>query len=300
MPPTVRPQTARLIRLEDVDRGVKSWFKHVASIHVMTPAGVKQDVSVIFTAGERWVAAADRQGIRDKDGRLILPSISISRSGFDMTSNMTALGANVPTMQLARLVSKKTSQLSNMDTLRPISSRRLRDGAVYDIFTVPFPVNGTMPYKVVIQAQYAQHMNDIVEKILAQLEFFDVPSFLIELDGNPRANSIAGGAGSTERSPANHAKFAARHPLTDYYVVAYLDGDLTDEGNITEFTDQERIIELQFSFKVPVALMLDPEGERPAIQKETTAFTVTMGDEECHAVDSIDDLDLIFGPRDIK
>lgn len=298
MPPF--PPSVREVRLEDVDRGVKAWFKRVVQAQVDDPGGGKRDVHVTFSSGERWVAAADKQGIRDKDGRLILPVIEISRNGFDMSDNMTALGVNQPTMQIARRISPKTNRLKNLDQSRPISERRLRDGAVYEIYTIPFPINGTMPYRVRIQAQYTQQMNAIVEKLLFNLEFFDVPSFLIELDADHRPAGIPDGRGRSELLPSDHQKFDQRKPPDGYYVVGYLQGNLNDEGNLREFTDQERIIELSFEFKVPVALMVDPSGERPAVQRELTAFHIEMGVEECHHVDSIDELDIIFGPDGVK
>lgn len=296
MPRDVKPQTARKVRLEDVDRGVKSWFSRVVQSKVTSPDGNRKEVSVVFSAGERWVTSADKQGIRDRDGRLILPAIEISRPGFLMSDNMTALGVNVPTMQVSKLVSPKTAMLSELDLARPVSTRRLRDGAVYDVYTVPFPANGTMPYNVKVQAQYIQQMNEIVEKLVYNLEFFDVPSFVIELDGDHRPTGIPTGQGETELAPADHQRFDIRRPLSEHYVVGYIEGDFGDQSNLAEFTDQERIIEMQFTFKVPVALMLDPEGERPAVQRERTAFTLELGDEKCHFVDDPNMLELIFGP----
>lgn len=297
MPPQVRPFTARTIRTEDVDRGVKRWFDKVADPHVSYPDGSRRKVPIKFSSGERWVSSADRQGIRDKNGQLILPVIHISRDGFDPTSGDTALGANVARLQVARLVSPKTSHLANLDMRRPISQRKLRGGAVYEIVTIPFPVNGQMSYKVSIQAQSMQQMNEIQEKILSRLEFFDVPSFVISLSADERQSGIAQGDGSTELIPEDDAIYDWREPLSDYYFVGYLDGDWTNEGNLDEFTDQERIIELGFSFYVPVALQLDPDGTRPAVQVEQTAFAVKMGAEEVHVVDDPADLDKIFGPK---
>jgi hypothetical protein len=297
MPPQVRPLTARTVRTEDVDRGVKRWFDKVADPHVSYPDGSRRKVPIRFSAGERWVTSADRQGIRDKNGQLILPVVHISRDGFDPTSGATALGANVPRLQVARLISQKTTDLANLDLRRPLSQRRLRDGAVYEIVTIPFPVSGQMNYKVSVQAQSMQQMNEIQEKILSQLEFFDVPSFVISLSADERPVGIPDGAGSTELIPGDHAPYESRPPLSDYYFVGYLDGDWGSEGNLDEFTDQERIIELGFGFHVPVALQLDPDGTRPAVQVEQTAFSVKMGAEEVHVVDDPADLDKIFGPK---
>jgi len=296
MPPREVPITARTIKTEDVDRGVKRWFEFVCHPWVTHPDGSRKKVPIKFSSGERWVAAADRQGIRDRNGQLILPVIHISREGFDPTEGSMALGANVPRLQVARLVSEKTTGLANNDMSRPLSQRRLRDGAVYEIVTVPFPVNGRMNYRVSIQAQTIQQMNEIQEKILRCLEFFDVPSFVISL-GAQDDRPVKDGQGSTELTPHDSSTYESRPPLDDYYFVGYLDGDWSDQGNLDEFTDRERIIELKFSFHVPVALMLDPHGERPAVQVERTAFNVRMGDEEVHFVDDPSVLDKIFGPK---
>lgn len=295
MPPEVRPAFARTIRIEDIDRGVKQWFERVADVHVTTPQGDRRKVTVKFATGERWVAAADRQGIRDRDGRLVLPVIQIRRVGIDSSSSMSALGANVPRLQVARLVSEKTSDLASLDSLRPISQRRLRGSAVYDVYTVPFPSTNIIPYRVRVQCQYQTQVNEIIEKLLSKLEFYDVPSFVVSLVDDNRETGIKTGLGSTELAPQASSPFELRRPLADYYVVGYLEGDFGDEGNMDEFTDQERILQLQFSFRVPVTLMLDPEGERPAVQRERTAFGITMGDEEVHLVDDPAVADRIFG-----
>jgi len=297
MPPRVAPITARTIRTEDVDRGVKRWFDKVADPWASGPDGTRKKVPIKFSSGERWVASADRQAMRDRNGQLILPVIHISRKSFDPTGGTMALGLGVPRLQVARRISQKTSALANLDQSRPISQRRLRDSAVFEIVTVPFPLTGQMNYEVSIQASSMQQMNDITEKILSKLEFFDVPSFVVSLTADEKNKPLKTGDGSTELEATSEARYADRAPLSDYYFVGYLEGDWGNEGNLDEFTDQERIIELNFGFRVPVALMLDPDGTKPAIQVEQTAFGIKMGDEEVHLVDDLSDLDKIFGPK---
>src|SRR6266568_4525929 len=97
--PVHRPVTARNIRLEDIDRGVKNWFEHVVDASVSSPQGDRRKVSVVFSAGERWVAAADRKGIRDRDGRVILPVIQVRQTAFGHTGMQSALGTDVPRLQ---------------------------------------------------------------------------------------------------------------------------------------------------------------------------------------------------------
>lgn len=292
--PRVLPLAARTIGIVDVDRGVKRWFERSVDAHVLSPQGDRRKVGFTFTAGERWAAAADRQGIRDRDGRLILPVISVQRVGFDQVSNRTALGTDTQGFRIARLVAEKTADLANLDLSRPISERRLRDSAVYDIYTIPFPRRGVLSYKVTVQAQYQSHINEIVEKISSRFDFTSVPSFVIGLgDHEP----VATGRGSTEKRSLSDSSFDERRGPTDFYTVGYLDGQIGDEGNMAEFTDQERIIQVSFAFSVPIVLLLDPEGTAPAVRVERTAFRLALLDEEVHFVDRPEDLDLIFGSK---
>jgi hypothetical protein len=295
MPPQISPVTNRLIRIEDIDGGVKNWFDKVLDLNVTSPQGDRHKVVVKFASGERWVAATDRQGIRDRDGRLILPVIQIIRTGVDPLNNMTALGSNVPKMQLAKLVSKKTSNLANSDSSRPISDRRLRDAAIYDVYSIPFPSNNNLTYKVKVQTQYQTHMNELIEKMLTKLEFFNVPSFIISLSNDTKPHGIKSGDGSSELESEEHSEYDARNPVNDYYVVGYIDGAIGTEGNLEEFTDQERIIQLQFTFKVPSVLMLNPDGERPAVRVERTTFGITDMEEEVIIIENKEQADLIFG-----
>lgn len=288
------PITNRIIGIRDIDKGIKDWFSVTVAPTVESENGT-QVVSVVMAAGERWVTSADRKGIRDKDGRLILPVIQIRRTSIGTTENMTALGANTPTLKIATLVSEKQSQLENLDYSRPLSSRRLNGSSVYDIYTVPFPIKSTLNYEIKIQAQYQRHMNSIIQKIMSSMQFADVPSFVIDLSTNSSKTPIKTGQGSVEIEKNVNAEYASRNKLADYFVVGFLDSDISSGDNSNEFTDQERIVETEFKIKVPSAFMLDENGSQPAVQKQTTAFGIFLGDEEVVVVDNRDDLDKIFG-----
>lgn len=290
------PSSQQSIGLEDIDRGVKRWFDRVVDAHVQAPDGSRRKVSVTLASGERWVAAADRRGIRDRDGRLVLPVIRVQRTSIDQVTSMGALGTDTARLQFARQVSEETSDLANLDASRSISERRLRDSAVYDIYTVPFPRRGVLGYKVTVQTQYQTHRNEILEKIASRLAFVSVPSFVISLVDDVRPTGIETGDGSTERI-ARDAPFDRRRPLSTPYVVGYMEGAIGDEGNLAEFTDQERILQAEISFRVPATFLLDPEGTAPAVQVERTAFRIALLDEEVHFVDSPAAADRIFGTK---
>lgn len=296
MPPRVRPEGGREIRIEDIDRGVKNWFDRVVDAHVINHQGERQKVTVLFAAGERWVMAADRQGIRDRDGRLILPVIQIAQRAWDTTRADLAIGINVPTLTFSKRISPKTADLAAADRLKPLSERRLRAPAVYEVWTIPFPAHGVFEYVVLVQAQYRWQINQIIEKITSCFEFFNVDSFVIEIDGPGRPEGIPGGVGASEVGPSDHVPFDDRPVLSTPYVVGYIEGSISDKGNWAEFTDKEPIVQLEFSFRVPAALHLDPEGTRPAVKRELTSTVLSLGEETVTAVDDPLELELIFGP----
>lgn len=293
---TERPITYRSVRIEDIDGAIKDWFDLVVDSHVTDEQKKLRKVKVLWAAGERWVTGKDLRGVRDKDGRLILPLIAVRRTGLDPVNGMSALGANVPRLQLSRRVHEKTNLNRNAISQRPIASRKLTDSDVYEITTVPFPFVGVARYELVIQAQYSWQLNEIIEKLLSQLEFFDVPSFVAPLRP-ARLPGLKTGDGAAEVQPSDDAEYDLREPIDKYYVCGYFDGDFTDDGNTEEFTDQERIIKTTLTFRVPAYLQLDPEGKRPAVQRELTAAKISIGDESVCFVDDPLELDIIFGKR---
>lgn len=289
------PVTFENVRLEDVDRAIRDWFDKTVDSHVLDHEGQRKKVKVIFASGERFVTGRDSRGVRDKDGRLILPIIVLRRTSLDPVNGMLALGANIPKLQISRVVSQRSNILKNAASQRIISQRNLNESTVYEVSTIPFPFTGVARYELIVQAQYVTQMNEILEKILSQLEFFDVPSFVAPLRDSRGGDSIKQGDGSTELIPVEDSQYDQRSVLDKYYVCGYLDGDFGDTGNLDEFTDQERIVKYTSSFKVPVYLLLDPEGKKPASQTELTAARVRVGDEQVCFVDDPLELEVIFG-----
>lgn len=289
-----RTEFYKQINIEDVDRSIMSWFDRVVDAHVQSPNSERKKVPVIFSSGERWLTAKDRRGIRDKNGKLILPMVGIRRTIIDPVNGMSALGTNVPRLQVSRKVSGKTNEVQNQISERPISERRLTEGTVYEVTTIPFPFNGLTTYELIIQAQYVQQMNAIIEKIFSQLEYYEVPCFVAML--RDTKNQPLGNEKTTELEPLEDSPYDERKVLDGYYFVGFFDPGMNDAGNFDEFTDDERIVKYSTTFRVPTYLHLDPEGKIPAVRTEKTAFRLALGDEQVCFVEDLLELDAIFGP----
>jgi hypothetical protein len=272
----------QVVTFETIDQAVKDWFDKTVDAHVVHPNGERKKVSVSWSAGERWVSSRQRKGIRDANGVLILPVISIRRSGIEPTPTMSALGTETPTLQVARRISKKTNDLMNLWTKRDPGHRTPAKPVVYEVTTIPFPDRNVLTYEIQVQAQYITQMNAIIEKIFHQLDIGK--SFVAPFDND-------------NRQPQTGVDFETRKKIDRDYVVGFFDSNISDGGNFEEFTDQERIVRFDTTIRVPAVLQLDPEGTKPSIQVVRTAFGLNFGEEQVCFVDDPEDIEKIFGPK---
>ena len=207
---------------------------------------------------------------------------------------MTALGIDVPFIQVAKLVSKKSTQRLNSI----ISQRNIASGApIYDVYTIPLPSQTVVSYEILIRASFRGHINSIREKIRNRMDTKTVPSFRISLAADERDQGVRRGQGSGELQQRNVSDFDLRTRQDDYYLVGYLEGGTDDGGNFSDATDQEQIYESTMRLRVPVALMLEPDGEPRSVKVERTSFGIRLGDETVKAVSDPEELDRIFGRR---
>lgn len=130
---------------------------------------------------------------------------------------------------------------------------------VVEVITIPSPQFFTATYEVTIWTQYTEHMNQVLEGLIA--------SFL------PQGNAW--------RLETNKG----------YWFVATVDGNLyTPENNFDDMSSEERIIKYKFSIKVPAYILASaapgtPVPIRRYISNPSIDFTVA----ESGVPDGIDD-----------
>jgi len=269
------------IRIEDVDQSLYDWFDLKVNSFVETPTRELKKVPVVYASGERWATARDERGIRDKNGLLILPIISVRRTSIDRSAkDRLALGIEQGRFQIARRIDPKTNTLQNALGSRLAASRKKNDKTIYEITTIPFPEQFVTNYEVIVKTQYITQMNEIIQKMFSMLDVQS--SFVMPLNASNTDNSNTDG------------EYDNREPLKGYYFVGFVDTDLSDTGNFEEFTDTERIVQYSFNVLVPTYLMLDSEGNRPAVQTELTSYEFKFADEDVEFYDNEEDLDEFF------
>jgi hypothetical protein len=248
------------ITIETVDRAVRDWFNKTVDAAVETATQERAKVEVLFSSGERF--AIKKKGVRDQNGVLILPLISVRRTGMDADPTMQALGTQTGNLTIAKRIDPKTNQLKN--NVQRVSSAGIPiyapgPGAVYEVTTIPFPDRNIFNYELVIQASFTKQMNQIMQKLFRELDIRK--TFVAPID-NDGSHSL------------NGEELEDRKPFKGGYFVGFFDGSMADASNFEEFTDQERIVRYTTTFRVPANLTLDTEGEKPAIQIQKTAYAV--------------------------
>jgi hypothetical protein len=238
---------------------------------------------VNFSQGERWSAGRSKQAFRDTIGVLILPIVAVRRVGIRNDPTKMALGVQTESIQISMLVDPKTNEIKNAEHLKPDALAR-KYPAIYDVYTIPFPDRLQGNYQLVIQTQYISQMNEVLQKIWRSLDI--QRSFVAPFENDGR---------HTPRSDQFGGPYREATPLNKPYVVGFMEEDMTDSGNLEEFTDTERIIKYSTNINVPFALQTSPEGEVPAVQITRTAYKAVFKDENFHFVDDPAEMDKIFG-----
>ena len=224
------------VTLETVDQAVVDYFDKRLKTTVETERG-RAKVSTIFATGERWKLIRDNKGLRDENGTLILPLISVVRTNIDRTPGMRALAQETPSITIRKEIHSKTANIQNLIKVRKsIGFPSTVRPPVYEYLTIPFPDFATIYYEITIWTQYQAQMNEVLEKIFYNYDHMDSFVMPSEYDGNKRKGN-------------------------SYYFVGFRDGSVAPKTNVQDFTDKERVIQYIYTIKVPAYLMLDPKDE---------------------------------------
>lgn len=257
------------VGVEDVDRSLFNLFDKELQIFVTTDNGVKK-VPVIFSSGEKWAMIKKGKAIRDNQGSLILPLITIGRNTIQQNP-VTDINGRGINQQVGELVIKRRLAPEDRDyqsllnkalvlnqenvfvnepdasseqetiTQRQIGeSQETNDTSlaasntknVWEFFTLPTPQFFTAKYEITLWTTHTSQMNEILECLIS--------SFL------PQGNSWK--------------------LLTDkgYWFIASVDGNaFTPDNNFDDMSTTERMIKYKFEISVPAYMLASSKPGMP-------------------------------------
>lgn len=264
--------------IEDVDRAMFNLFDKDLNLNVSSQEAVTP-VKTIFAAGEKWAMIKKKKDIRDKNGRLILPLITIGRTNVEQDSHkdITGRGINQQTGELKirrklstendrgyqnlinRLFLNNQSNVSvnrgtkNLNADQQLMSDReigdltndldVADGAllkpptdknIWETITIPAPQFFSAHYEVTIWTQYTEHMNQILESLLAA------------------------------QLPQGNAYKIANPLKSNYWFIATIDeNSYKPNNNWDDMFEQDRIIKYEMSMTVPGYMLVPVSPNAP-------------------------------------
>ena len=250
--------------LEDVDVALFNLFdKEIAPQFGGTDSTPLSKTPVIFAAGEKWSMLKNGRPLRDRNGSLLLPLITIMRNEVsqDLSADIAGRGINqhVGEIVIRRKLDKSDREYQNLinrillpnqsnvavnksivgsDHQQVVTNRVIGElskdidvvrGAllkpnlsnnVYETIVVPTPQFYTAKYQITVWAQYMQHTNQILERIIT--------SFLPQ-GQNWKIDTPKG-----------------------YWFIASVDGgSYAMETNFDDMSQQERFLKYTFNVNVP-------------------------------------------------
>ena len=293
--------------IEDVDRSLFTLLNEQLPFQY-EQKGTQKRVPVIFATGERYAVLRRKEPLRDKNNALILPLISVMRTGIAQdASPASGYGQNLP-ITIRRKIDKSTgiykrlvntegfenapdlSHPRNAGTAGWIASRLNQPASptmsdvkgfpgatlsqnVYETITMPPVKFFTANYDITFWCQYTMQMNDMISAVMSMYQDNHKRTFRLETDKG-------------------------------YWFVAYVGGEMSPQENFDDFSDDERLVKYSFTVAVngyqlapdypgaPIYLRrtvsstevsFDMRGSVP----ETVPSTVLSGDPSAFALEDL-------------
>ena len=269
--------------IEDVDRSIFNLFeKELNFVVESNKKPVK--IPVIFATGERFALLARKKPLRDSTDALILPLISIMRTGI---TNSPGLGQNVPLIVKKRIAPEDAKfqqyvnkqSIQNDENLARPPERDTEKGAseegkklikssagsgsainpligedfsnnIVEIFEIPPVKHYTASYEVTFWCQYTQQMNQVLTIFMGGYSNSTRPSYRLDTDKG-------------------------------YYFTGIVEDAFSPDVNFDNFSDDERLVKCTITMRV-FAYLVAPRslGQPSPIRRYVSAPSISFSIHE--------------------
>ncbi len=251
--------------LETVDFALFDFINDKMNSRSTTNEGWKK-VPVVWVTSERSFLSKNNKDLRDADGTINLPLITIERVSVVKDLNFKGAYYSNPVNYTdplrggrisisRRIVKDKTNNFAVADNIKNLNGVRqtpngqahypIKDNEkiVYETLNMPMPVFLTMNYTVTVRTQYIQQMNELTTPFATLGGHIN--SFIIKKDG--------------------------------HRYETFVQSDFALGNNASNLGVDERIYDTKFNFKVLGYIIGEgPNGDRPKIIKRENAVEVKI------------------------
>jgi len=248
--------------LEDIDFAIYNFLNDTMAVNVKTNKGFKK-VPIIWSGSERSQNIKTSNIERDSTGQVVLPVISVERTGMKKDPSKNLIPASVVDpvgdlkggfLRVNKVIQQdKTRNFLNADSYRrkkdenyPLKRFEKNDKIVYETITIPIPVYVDVSYDVIMRAEYQEQMNDMLTPYI--------------------------------RITNGHHRVIINHNENRYE--AFIDGSYAIGNNISNYTNVERKYETTLKINVAGYLIGDTiNQEQPRVVRRENAVQIRFANE---------------------
>jgi len=179
--------------IETIDFALHDWLNEIINIHCTTNEGWKK-VPLIWSMPERARQVKDNKDLRSQD-IFTLPAISIERNSLVKDPSFKGVAwSHIPrtpdarggAITAARIIQQeKTSNFANANSERTFGQQTnpaAKSKTVFKTMTMPIPTYVVAKYKLTINTEYQQQMNEIFNPFITHTG--QINNFFIRRDGH--------------------------------------------------------------------------------------------------------------------
>ena len=222
------------------------------------PIKVLKKIPIIWVAAERAAQIKQHKDLRDAEGALIYPVMTLERASIikDLSNKGSVFG-NIPPVNdprrgsytVARKIQQqKSAEFTNASSKRTYDQinfkvKKQDKRTVYETYTIPLPIYVTVNYTVSITTEYQQQMNDAIAPFLTR------PGGINYFSLNNEGHSYEGFIDSdfTSNNTVNNLEENERKFVTDINirVLGYVIGEGINQET-PKIVKRESAVEIRF------------------------------------------------------
>jgi len=269
--------------IEDVDRALFNFFNEELPLFYKRRKETKR-VPIIFATGERFAILARNKPLRDKAGAIILPLISILRSGIDQSNAKGATHSQQGQQLIKVRLSKSDPRyqrlqnrygFDNSDSIAIEANSKTAAGlgggttpgrlaTRREAPAIPIAVSGG----AILQPNTRKNIIEFIEippvkQYTANYEITFWTQYTQEM--NSLLTVMMGGY-----TQNNQCTFLITTKV-GYKFTAYIDANLSPSNNFEDFSDDERLVKYSFTVSVPAYVVAPQEIGLPVPFRRTVS-----------------------------
>jgi hypothetical protein len=179
------------VGIEDIDQAVMYYFQEVIKPYVINE-GTTYSVPVVYADPERWKSAQRDGGVRDKEGKILFPVITIKKENMEKNRNITnKLDGN--RSNVYQVFEKRYSRKNQYDNFSVLTNR----APIKEFYNVVVPDYYTITYSCAIYVSFMSDLNKLIESIGYRSDaYWGLPNkflFKAEINNFPITSQITDG-----------------------------------------------------------------------------------------------------------